>query len=98
MDLGFIIGFDRPEFLWLLLVIPVVWYFSYDSLAGLGPWRRFFSLLLRTAVLSLIIAALSQMQWRLKTDRLTVLYLLDQSDSVSAADKKLMLELSLIHI
>ena len=92
MDLGFIIGFDRPEFLWLLLVIPVVWYFSYDSLAGLGPWRRFFSLLLRTAVLSLIIAALSQMQWRLKTDRLTVLYLLDQSDSVSAADKKLMLE------
>ena len=92
MDLGFIIGFDRPVFLWLLLVIPVVWYFSYDSLAGLGPWRRFFALSLRTVVLSLIIAALSQMQWRLKTDRLTVLYLLDRSDSVSPADKKLMLE------
>jgi len=92
MDLGFIIGFDRPEFLWLLLLVPVVWYFSYDSLAGLGPWRRFFALALRTAVLTLIIAALSQMQWRLKTDRLTVLYLLDQSDSVSAGDKRLMLE------
>ena len=92
MDLGFIIGFDRPAFLWLLLIIPLIWYYSYNSLAGLGPWRRFFSLLLRTFVFALIVAALSQMQWRLKTDRLTVLYLLDQSDSVSSADKRLMLE------
>ncbi len=92
MDLGFIIGFDRPEFLWLLLIIPLTWYFSFNSLAGLGPWRRVFSLLLRTFVLGLVIAALSQMQWRLKTDALTVLYLLDQSDSVSASDKRLMLE------
>jgi uncharacterized membrane protein/Mg-chelatase subunit ChlD len=92
MDFGFIIGFDRPEFLWLLLIVPAIWYFSYNSLAGLGPWRRFFSLCLRTGVLLLVVAALSQMQWRLKTDSLTVLYLLDQSDSISATDKRLMLE------
>lgn len=92
MDLGFIIGFDRPGFLWLLVIVPAIWYFSFHSLAGLGPWRRLFSLTLRTVVFTLVVAALSQMQWRLKTDTLTVLYLLDHSDSVSTTDKRLMLE------
>ena len=92
MDLGGTIGFDRPWFLLLLLILPLMIWLSFNSLAGLGRWRRIFALGFRTLCFALIVAALAQIKWEMKTDRLTVLYLLDQSDSVSAADKKLMLD------
>ena len=76
------IAFDRPGFLWLLLLIPLLWYFSYDSLAGLGSWRRWFALLFRTVVATALIMALAHAKWEQKTNRLTVIYLLDQSESI----------------
>ena len=38
--LGFKIDFDQPWFLLLLGLVPLIWLFSYRSLAGLGPYRR----------------------------------------------------------
>ncbi|MEL7498152.1 MAG: VWA domain-containing protein [Planctomycetota bacterium] len=81
-DFPFQMAFERPAFLWLLLLIPLLWYFSYDSLAGLGPFRRAFALFFRTAVVAAIVMALAHAKWEQKTDRLTVIYLLDQSESI----------------
>ena len=88
MSQGFEIAFDRPWFLTLFLLLPIIWWMGFHSLAGLGSWRRLFALLLRSIVVSLLVLALAQTQVRQTTDRLTVIYLLDQSDSI----------LSLIHI
>jgi uncharacterized membrane protein len=77
------LAFDRPWYLLLLLVLPVLWWFSYRSLAGLGGVRRLASILLRSAVLTTVVCALAEMQLVRKSDRLTVFYLLDQSLSIA---------------
>jgi uncharacterized membrane protein len=92
MSPGFEIAFDRPWFLLLFLLVPVVWWMGFNSLAGLGPWRRVFALLLRSLVVSLLVLALAQTQVRQTTDRLTVIYLLDQSDSIPPARRDMMLD------
>ncbi|MEM9186290.1 MAG: VWA domain-containing protein [Planctomycetota bacterium] len=65
-----------------MLLLPVLWAWSFRSLSGLGSWRRLLALALRTVVFALLVCALSEMQYRQKNDRLTVLYLLDQSYSI----------------
>jgi len=92
MDLGWTIGFDRPWLLLLLLALPPMIYLSLTSLAGLGPWRKIFAILLRCLCVGLIVCSLAQMKWQRKTDQLTVLYLLDQSASITPANRKLMLD------
>lgn len=89
---GFQIDFDQPWYLLLLLLAPVVWVFSYRSLAGLGPWRRLFALGLRTAVLVLMTLALAGVQLQQISNRVTVLYLLDQSESIPQATREAMLQ------
>ena len=73
-------GFDRPEFLWLLLMLPVFWAFSFRTLASLGNVRRLTAIALRTAVALLFILALAEMQFQRISDKVTVIFLLDQSD------------------
>jgi uncharacterized membrane protein len=92
MDFGFQLSFDRPWFLLLLLLLPAIWALSFHSLAGLGRWRRLLALTLRSVVMLLLIAALANMQWQKKTDKLTVIYLLDQSESIPAAQREFMLD------
>src|SRR4051794_32610100 len=76
------LAFDSPWYLALLAVLPLVWWVSFRSLAGLGPVRRLVAIALRTTVFTLIVSALAEAQWVRVSDRLTVLYLLDQSLSV----------------
>jgi uncharacterized membrane protein/Mg-chelatase subunit ChlD len=85
-------AFDSPWFLLLLVLLPTLWIFSFQSLSGLGPFRRLFALGLRTAVLLLLIASLAETQIRKKSDRLTVLYLLDQSLSIPGEQRQAMLQ------
>jgi uncharacterized membrane protein len=92
MPLGFEIGFDRPWFLLLLMIIPVMWALSYNSLAGLGRGRCILALAFRSLVVGLLVLAIADAKWQRSTDRLTVLYLLDQSESISVAKRKLMLD------
>ena len=98
MNLGFELGFDRPWFLLLLLLLPLIWIFSFNSLAGLGRYRRVFALSIRTLVYTLMVLALAQTQWRQTTDRLTVIYLLDQSDSIPSEKRKAMLDYAVLAV
>lgn len=91
MDFGFYLSFERPWFLLLLLILPFLWIFSFNSLAGLGKWRRWIALALRTFVVVLLIGALANTQFQRKTDKLTVIYCLDQSDSIPIALREQML-------
>lgn len=86
------IGFQYPWFLLLLALIPLVWWLGLKSLAGLGPWRRLIALVLRTAVMLLIIFAIAGIQWIWSSEKLTVIYLLDQSDSIPIAKRQLMFD------
>ncbi|HEV3138357.1 MAG TPA: hypothetical protein VGZ26_10645, partial [Pirellulales bacterium] len=79
----FEIAFDSPGYLALLAVLPVVGWFSFSSLAGLGRVRRAMAIGLRSSVFVLLVLALAETQWVRVSQRLTVFYLLDQSLSVS---------------
>ena len=84
--------FDSPWWLLLLLLIPVLWVFSYKSLSGLGTTRRVMALAFRTIVFLLIVLALAEAQWRRTSEKMTVIYLLDQSESIPAEQRRAMLD------
>jgi uncharacterized membrane protein len=88
---NFQIDFQYPWMLVLLILIPIAWWIGARSLAGLGPVRRGLALVLRSLVLLLVIAALAGVQWIWTSERQTVIYLLDQSDSIPLAKRQLML-------
>lgn len=89
---GLRLGFETPAYLWLLLLVPLLWLWGYRSLRVLGRWRRFFALLLRSVVVTAIVLALAGIQLVRIGDRVTVMYLLDQSESVPQAKRQLMLD------
>ena len=74
-----------------LLLPPLVWV-SYRSLAGLGPIRRALAILFRTAVITLIVLALAEVQSVRRTDRLTTMFLIDVSNSVPKEQQKAALD------
>ena len=86
------LAFDHPEYLALLALIPVLWIWSYRSLSGLGRVRRVLALLLRSLVLAALVFALANAQILKKNDRLTVIYLLDQSASIPPRQTEAMVE------
>jgi Mg-chelatase subunit ChlD len=85
------IAFDRPGYLVLLAVIPLMWRLGHRSLAGLGQWRRGLALGMRSLVALAIVLALADVQHRRRSDQLTVVYLLDQSLSIPAEQRQAML-------
>src|SRR5436190_5628817 len=85
-NLGF--SFTRPEALILLLVlVPLAVYLSRTSLALLRRATRRFSLGLRVVIVVLLVLALSGMELVKASDRLSVVFLLDRSDSIGTAQK-----------
>jgi uncharacterized membrane protein/Mg-chelatase subunit ChlD len=86
------VGFDRPWYLCLLVLLPLLWMFSYRSLAGLGPNRRFVAIYLRTLVLTMFTFAAAEMQAVLTSEKLTVIYLLDQSLSIPETRREAMIQ------
>ena len=89
---GFTIDFDAPWYLLLLGLLPLVWWFSFQSLAGLGNARRLVAIALRTLVLASLVLALAGIQLVRSSDRLTVIYLLDQSLSIPVDRRQAMLD------
>ena len=89
---GYEVSFESPWYLALLAVVPVVWWFSFRGLAALGLARRITSLGLRSLVLLLFILALAETQIVRTNDRLTVIYLLDQSESIPGPRREAMVE------
>jgi uncharacterized membrane protein/Mg-chelatase subunit ChlD len=79
-NLSVVVG--RPWWLLgLFLIVPLVW-FSMKSLAGLGPLRRALAIMFRATIVTLIILALAELQTVQKNDKLTTIFLIDQSQSV----------------
>ena len=87
------IMFGNPWWLILIpmIVPPLIW-MSYRSLAGLGPVRRTLAILFRTAVITLIVLALAELQSIRRTDRLTTMFLLDVSNSMPKDQQKAALD------
>lgn len=84
--------FDQPWTLLLLLAIPVLFVISFRSLAALGKYRRMFALGYRGRVLLLMILALAGVQLQKISERMTVMYLLDQSESIPKSVREAMLQ------
>jgi len=72
----------QPWWLLLLLLVPLVFWFSYRSLAGLGPVRRWVALGLRCLLLTLVVLALAELRIKHQNDTVTVLFLVDRSLSI----------------
>jgi uncharacterized membrane protein len=94
----FEISFQYPLWLLLLATIPVVWWLGVKSLSGIGPWRRLFALLFRSLVMLLVIFAIAGIQWVWSSKKLTVIYLLDQSDSIPPAKRQLMFDYAIQNV
>ncbi len=89
---GLRVTFDSPGWLLLLLGLPLLWWFSFRSISGLGPIRRWFVLGLRTAVLTLIVLSLAEIRLVRTSEKLTVIYLLDESVSIPEEQRRAMVD------
>ena len=70
---------------WLVaipLLVPPLIAMSIKSLSGLGRARQVLAIALRTAVVTLILLALAQLQSVRSNDKLTTIFLLDRSESI----------------
>jgi uncharacterized membrane protein/Mg-chelatase subunit ChlD len=81
------VAFEAPHFLWLLLLLVPLWLSSFRHLQALGRLRRLSALGLRSIVYVLLVMALARPQWVQRHDKLTVIYLLDQSLSIPADER-----------
>ncbi|RMF37597.1 MAG: VWA domain-containing protein [Planctomycetota bacterium] len=88
----FSISFEYPWMLILLAAIPLLWWVSWKPLASLGGGRRVAALTFRSIVIGLLVLAIAGVQWVWISDRTTVIYLLDQSDSIPRAKRDVMLK------
>lgn len=84
-------AFDRPWYLLWLALLPLVWWYGFPRLAALGDPRRWLVLGARSIVLIALVAALADLQWRRASDRLTVIFLLDQSASIPSESRGIMI-------
>jgi uncharacterized membrane protein len=74
--------FDQPALLWLLLLaVPIVW-LGMRSLAALDPFRKWSAIVIRLLLLVLIVGMLAGLQGVQRHDDLTVIAVIDQSESV----------------
>ena len=82
LALSFPISFEQPLWLWLLVLVPIVIVVSMRALVALEPLRRFAAISIRCAVIVLLTACLAEPMYVKISDKLTVLFLMDRSDSV----------------
>ncbi|MEM9588030.1 MAG: VWA domain-containing protein [Planctomycetota bacterium] len=86
------LSFEHPVYLWLLLGLPLLWWIGFGSLSVLGRYRRWMALAFRTTVWTGIVFAMAGVQMVRVTDRITVMYVLDQSASIPLAKRQVMLD------
>lgn len=82
------ITFVYPEYLVLLLLIPLTVGLALLGRRALSSARLWGGLLLRSLLLALIVFALAGIQLRQRADHLTAVFLLDVSDSISPAEQE----------
>jgi len=74
--------FMQPAWLVLLLLIPLIIFLSYRSLAGLGPFRQRLAIGLRCLLVLFLTLALAELRIRHPNETVTVLFLVDRSLSI----------------
>ncbi|MEX2026511.1 MAG: VWA domain-containing protein, partial [Pirellulaceae bacterium] len=85
-------SFENPWIpLILLVLIPALIFISYRTMANLGRFRGAFAMGYRARVLALLVLALAGFQLQRVTDRVTVIYVLDQSESIPQTTREVML-------
>ncbi|HUE69296.1 MAG TPA: VWA domain-containing protein, partial [Pirellulaceae bacterium] len=85
-------SFENPWIpLILVVLIPALVIISYRTMANLGRFRGAFAMGYRSRVLALLVLALAGFQLQRVSDRVTVIYLLDQSESIPQATREVML-------
>ncbi|HEY1860882.1 MAG TPA: VWA domain-containing protein, partial [Gemmataceae bacterium] len=72
----------QPWWLLLLLLVPVIAWLSYRSLAGLGEKRRWMAIILRSALVILLTLALAEVRLTHESETMTILFVLDRSLSI----------------
>jgi Mg-chelatase subunit ChlD len=78
-------GFERPEFLWLLLLAAPLIALAFWSRRKLTLFRRLLALALRLALLFTIVAAIAGFTWKQAIDALGVVFVIDRSASVGGS-------------
>ncbi len=81
------ISFIYPQYLWLLLLIPITAGLALIGRRALSRARLWGGLALRVFLLLLVILALAGIQLRLPSSALTAVFVLDVSDSIPPADQ-----------
>ena len=74
----------RPFLLFLLLLLPALYYGYRRSLVDLSRTQRIVSLITRAIIIVLLILSVSDLQYLKTADELAVIFLADISDSISA--------------
>ncbi len=83
---------EHPWWLLLLLLLPWVWWFGRKSMAGLGRLRSAWVIAIRTLVIVCLVLALAEIQLVQTSDRMAVVFVLDQSRSIPEQQRKAMVE------
>ena len=78
----FSLTFEHPEWLWLLLAIPVMVLFSWKPLQSLDPGLRYAALTTRCALILVLVICMAGLEHVRTNKNLTVMFLLDRSRSI----------------
>lgn len=84
--------FDAPGYLWLLTLLPLVAIYGYRHLQSLGRVRCMLAILLRGIVIGAVVFAIAGARLAWTTDRVSVMYVLDQSESIHPDQREVMYE------
>jgi len=84
--------FDAPAYLLLLVLLLPLWWYSIRGLALFGWIRRWVVISLRTIVVTMIVVALAEVHLKQVSEKLTVIYLLDQSLSIPPEQRRAMID------
>lgn len=76
--------FEKPAWLWLVLLVPVLIAVSVKSMSGLEPVRRVVAIIIRSALVIILACCLAGIQHVQRNEDLTVMYVMDRSHSVQA--------------
>ena len=86
------ITFDAPGYLWLLMLLPLVAIYGYRHLQSLGRLRCLLAVVLRVLVIAAVVLAIAGARLAWTTDRVSVMYVLDQSESINVDQRERLYE------
>lgn len=81
------VSFIFPQFLWLALLTPFMVFLALFGRRKANQLRQWAEIALRVILLTCVILALAGLQLHLPSKTLTVIFLLDVSDSISPAEQ-----------